>query len=164
MKREDFSSIYEEYKNVVYSAVHFYARDAEVKEDLFQEIWMNVFKSLESFGSRAKLSTWIFGVSKNVISAWRRKEKPTEPAPDDLPSNAPGEEALVKKMDLERAMLELSAEDQQILFLKYTCDLDYEELVKKLGIPLSTVKSRLFEARNRLRKILERKPARPASA
>jgi len=156
VKREEFPAIYDEYKNLVYSAIHFYVRDPEIKEDLHQEVWLNVYKSIGTFDSRAKLSTWIFGLAKNVILAWRRKNPPPVEAPEDIPAPSE-EERTVERLDLERAMVDLSPEDQQILFMKYTMDLGYDELSRKLGIPLSTVKSRLFEARARLKKRMERR-------
>jgi len=156
VNRDDFPALYDEYKNLVYSAIHFYVRDPEIKDDLHQEVWLNVYRSIGSFDSRAKLSTWIFGLAKNVILAWRRKNPPPVEAPEEIAAPSE-EERTVERLDLERAMVDLSPEDQQILFMKYTMDLNYEELSAKLGVPLSTVKSRLFEARARLKKRLERK-------
>lgn len=157
MRQEEFGSLYDEYKNVVYSAIHFYVRDHDIKEDLHQEVWLNVFKSLPSFDSRAKLSTWIFGLAKNVILAWRRKNPPPVEAPEEVAAPSE-EERTVARLDLERAMIDLSPEEQQILFMRYTMDLSYEELAAKTGLPVSTVKSRLFEARAKLRRRLEKKP------
>lgn len=70
---------------------------------------------------------------------------------------SPGFECrLVDRLNLADALQQLASAEQELLVHKYANDCSYEELMEHFSLPLSTVKSRLFEARWKLRAILER--------
>lgn len=153
----EFQKIYEENRRIVYAAVRFFTTDPDTLEDLYQEIWLNVHRNLSTFRGGSKLSTWIYGIARNTALAWRKKlrrfplleKEPVEP------SVAGFEGQLINQVTLQDAMLKLTADEQELLIYKYAHDCDYEELSARFNVPLSTIKSRLFEARKKMRMILE---------
>lgn len=153
-KNSEFSKVYESHKALVMAVCNMYSQGHE-KDDLFQEIWTEVFRSLNNFKGNAKLSTWIYSVARNTAISFLKKRS-NQPLPSLSPQVSPPqpktpEEILFSREEVKRFMVRLSPEEQEILLQKYLFHLSYEELSKRLSIPVSTVKSRLFEARKRMR-------------
>jgi RNA polymerase sigma-70 factor (ECF subfamily) len=157
MRPAEFSQVYEAHKALVLSVCHVYFPGNE-KDDLFQEIWTEIFKSIDTFKGKAKLSTWIFSVARNTSLSYLEKQKRKAPHTAVLPASLPGagspEETVLSREKVNGILARLSPEFQEVLLQKYLFDQSYEELAEKLNIPVSTVKSRLFEARKKMRDFL----------
>ena len=65
MREREFEKIYEEYGKLVWSIIRNFGPPDADAWDLFEEIWVAVWKSLPSYGGRARISTWIGGIAKN---------------------------------------------------------------------------------------------------
>lgn len=153
MEKQEFKKIYETYKDFVFSVVVFHTHSKSERDDIFQEIWLEIYKSIDRFKGNSKLSTWIFSVSRNTI--FTHFKKISKPVPSLVPPPQKSlEEKIFEKQFIQDAMEKLSDAEQEIIFCKYISDYSYEELSKMLNIPLTTVKSRLFEARKKLRETL----------
>lgn len=152
----EFQKIYEENRRIVYAAVRFFTTDPDTLEDLYQEIWLNVHRNLSTFRGGSKLSTWIYGIARNTALAWRKKLRrfPVQEKEVPEPAVAGFEGQLIQQVTLQDALVKLSQDEQELLIYKYAHDCDYEELAARFKVPLSTIKSRLFEARKKLRNIL----------
>jgi RNA polymerase sigma-70 factor (ECF subfamily) len=157
-QNEQFEDIYAQYQKVVYAATRYYASDPVTQQDLFQEVWLAVYQKLDGFESRSKLSTWIYSIARNITLNHQRKvsrfpvnteEKPRE-------SSASFEEAKLNSMDITRAMQQLTDHEQSLIFSKYSCEYSYDELAEMFELPVAKVKSRLFEARKKMRSFLEK--------
>ncbi len=150
------ADIFEKYKKVVFSVTNFYLDNPSDREDVFQETWLNVFKNMKSFDARSKLSTWIYSVAKNTALNFRRKKKPVTLEEEPATKKSALDDSVIKKLDIQQAMDKLSASEQEVIFLHYSQDYSYQEMAEKLGLNVSTVKSRLFEARKKMRVFLAR--------
>lgn len=72
----DFINLIEAYKAIVYKIANLYAQTTEDREDLFQEIVINLWKAYRSFKGNSKISTWIYQISLNTaITSYRREKK-----------------------------------------------------------------------------------------
>lgn len=153
-----FESLVRANTNAVYAHAYRFFGDAHAAEDATQEVWVKVFRSIDGFGSRAALSTWLFRVTRNVcldmMRSGRRAATPIDPvelhgiALDDTASEAAG------SVDLETAMRALSPEDRDAFNAVALFGLPYAEAGSVLGIPAGTVKSRVFRARRALTTLL----------
>ena len=158
--------------------------------ELAQDTLVKLVENLETFRGDAKLTTWLTRVAINACLSHRRKAKLRQtvsidqPAvaaaadgptlahrlPEDSQSSAePRPEQRVQlKEDLARlqqALLELDPEHRSVLVLRDIEQLDYQAIGEVLDLPLGTVKSRLFRAREALRQTMhaaESQPGRPA--
>lgn len=153
--------------------------DGPEAADVTQDALIRVIEGIDSFDGRSALSTWIIRVTMNCCISHLRREKLRRHAPLDvpLPSEALRREpAAAERVELaEQADLAMSAlaglepDARAMLVLRDLQGLEYEQISQVLGIPIGTVKSRLFRARSALRALLrreedERPPARaPAS-
>lgn len=143
-------------------------------EDIVQDTFVKVFKSLERFRSESDLSTWIYRIAvntwKNRVRSEKRRglwkmfsleglgqdeEKIAREIPADEPAMGSRLEDQEKEGVLQKALLELEAEERTILVLRDVEEKSYEEIAKALELPLGTVKSKLFRARESLRKKLK---------
>ena len=140
--------------------------------DLSQEAFLRAWRSLGQYQFEASFSTWLFRLTSNIcIDFLRRKKRRQETSltenyedsdegaelsiPDTQPS--PEQQAMTNetRIELARAMEQLSPEHREILQLRVIEDLPYEQIADILGVRVGTVKSRLARARLSLRKILK---------
>lgn len=156
-----FSLIMRQYEGPIFNYVLRLVRDREVAEDLTQEVFFRVFKTLPSFNARARFTTWLFQVTKNrVIDEMRLIER--RPRSADLDS-APPLQAI--EMPIERretmdalwaAIGRLDLDLKMALLLRDVVGLSYVEISDALEITLATVKWRIYRAREEVQLTLAR--------
>lgn len=136
-------------------------RDRALAEDAVQEAFLAVWRSADAYKrERAKPSTWILTVvHRRAVDLVRREQtrrgEPLEVAPE--PTSGPADEDAVlrdRRAAVQGALTELPDEQRQALELAYYGGLTQSELAERLGVPLGTVKSRMFAGLGRLRELL----------
>ncbi|MBN1944828.1 MAG: sigma-70 family RNA polymerase sigma factor [Bradymonadales bacterium] len=141
------------------------AGDATEASDVSQEVFLRVHRSLESYDPTRPLAPWIGRITYNASlrRLERAKEKAQEPDPpeeaavlQDVTSIDPEAEAFRKESHeyLVEALNRLSAQDRGLLLLRYREGLSDAEVAEVTGMPVNTVKTRIFRARKALRQIL----------
>lgn len=125
-------------------------------EDVTQTVFFNVFHKLRTYEPRFKFFSWIYRMTVNESLNLLKRRKPTDPLEDDLAILAGG--AAADRADAEdrvgSALLSLKPDDRAVVVLKHFVSFSYQEIADVLEIPVQTVKSRLFTARERLREAL----------
>jgi RNA polymerase sigma-70 factor, ECF subfamily len=172
---EAFNEVVRQYGDRVFNLVLRMVGSRAEAEDIAQEVFVTVFKSIDSFRSEAKLSTWLLRIAanhaKNRIKylARRREHEPGGSDSADLAdegkapaqSHIHGPDLLLEAAETEDIMQQAIAtleEDQRLLVvLRDVEELSYEEIVEITGLPEGTVKSRLHRARMTLKQLLEDK-------
>ena len=131
-------------------------------EDLTQEIFVALHASLPKFRGEAALSTFIYRVAMNHCLKHRARQRPESVPYDDLPLASPAhqtpEHAAARgelASTIEAALATLSTDHREVVVLHELHGLTYAECATALGVPIGTVKSRLFNAFKRLRGQLE---------
>lgn len=123
----------------------------ETHEEICQEAWINIHRGLPGFDARAKISTWLYTVTRNTVYAFldrRRKREAAErafAAPESTPPRS--DEHLALRLALEK----IPEEEQKILLMKYSMELSYEEIARETGLTRDQVRHRLIDARKRMR-------------
>ncbi len=137
-------------------------------EDLTQDVFLKIFKSLYTFDQRANFQTWLVSVSRNLcIDHYRsvRKERETIDRavdPGELAAAAPTESAYaaLEQRDrvelLRKALAQLPPTLRSAVLLRDIQELTYQEIAGRLSLPEGTVKSRINRGRIELAKILRR--------
>src|SRR5688572_29616204 len=150
--------------NVAYKFVGTY----ELAEDLSQDVFLKVFKSLDTFDRRANFQTWLVSVSRNLcIDHYRsvRKERETidrDVDAGELTPAAPGQSAYqaLEQRDrvelLRKAMAELPPTLREAVVKRDIQELSYQEIADQLGLPEGTVKSRINRGRTELARQVQR--------
>ena len=147
-----YGAIVDAYRLPVFNYVLRTVSDRELAEDLTQEVFLRVWRSLPGFGHRAQLSTWLFQVAKNVVldAVRARDSRPrtTELVPEVTPAIL---DASVEQTETIRelwcAVERLSLDLRTALLLRDVVGLSYNEIADTLDVSLATVKWRIFKAR-----------------
>lgn len=153
-----FESLVRAHTRTVFAhAVRFFG-DASTADDVVQEVWLKVYRSLDSFDERARFTTWLYRVTRNTcLDLVRRGARVPVPVEQLDPVPAPGDLAdeVALSLSLERAMRTLEPEDRDALSAISVFGLSYAEAAQVLGVPVGTVKSRVFRARRLLASLLD---------
>jgi RNA polymerase sigma-70 factor (ECF subfamily) len=123
-------------------------------EDVTQTVFHSVFHKLKTYDPKYKFFSWIYRMTVNESLNLLKRRKPTLSLEDDLDLRAPGapaDGATAAEDHVGRALMSLKSEDRAVVVLKHFMSFSYQEIAEVLEIPVQTVKSRLFTARERLR-------------
>lgn len=165
-----FAVLVERYRTRLYRFVERYTNDAEDARDVTQEVFVKVYGALDSYDPRYRFSTWLFRIAGNAAIDHLRRRKmkllPLElPADEDgdRPSVDPAESRPDPLEELSRTRLRKALDDaierlpddyRELISLRHYGELPYEEIAELKGMPLGTVKNKLFRARQALRDLL----------
>lgn len=159
-----FARLIDLYQARVFGFVRRMVRDEEEARDITQEVFIRAYQALDRFDGRASLRTWLFRIAYNLcIDFLRRHDRlasvraePEEGDSDDIADHRWDPEALVLNDELrsvvENAISGLSEKLRTVLLLHDREDMAYEEIAATIDVPVGTVKSRLFLAREALQR------------
>lgn len=168
LKRRDeqaFRLFVRAYQDKVFNLVYRMLGDTQEAEDLSQEVFITVFKNIDSFRGDSKFSTWLFRIAvnhcKNRLKYLGRRARGRTRALDDVPEGAltdsplqgamprPDRLALGKELEgvVQKAIAALEEEHRVLIILRDIENLPYHEIADITGLNPGTVKSRLHRAR-----------------
>ncbi len=164
-----FEKLMLKYERFVSTCIYPIVGNADDTMDVSQEVFLKAYRSLSSFRGESGFSTWLYRIAKNCAYDFVRKKKGNNVSLDeqddegktiDLPDtdvkSNPEKSAELKERSeiLWAAIGKLSEEHREILVLRDINDHTYEEICDITGIEAGTVKSRIFRAREALKKLL----------
>jgi len=138
--------------------------EREAARDSVQEAWLSIIRGVARLDDPARFRSWAYRIVRNKCADWVRRRGVQRVADEELRTVAPPESAdppassdSSEEMErLREALANLPDEQRAILSLCYLDGMSVAEIAKVFDIAVGTVKSRLFHARSRLRKALER--------
>lgn len=151
-----FEALVSDYRRRVFGLCYSILRDRAAAEDVAQEVFVKLWKSLGTYDGRAQLSTWVYAITRNAaLSALRGRRNLvslSEPATlAEAEAAAPVEDAVgADDARLWRAVAELPDAQRRVVTLYYQDERPVEEVAAMLGMPTGTVKTHLHRARARL--------------
>ncbi len=116
-------------------------------EDVTQTVFLNMYLNLRQFDPRYRFFSWIYRMTVNECLNALKKRRPTVTLEDVYVAKGSSESA----DQVEKALLRLKPDDRALVVLCHFVSFSYQEIADALGIPVKTVKSRLFTARERLK-------------
>jgi len=144
-----FEDLVRAYQPHVWRFLRHLLADERLAEDVTQETFLRVHRSLRTFGFRSKFSTWLFRIARNAgIDALRARQR-RDVAMRVLPVPRPVADGSAS-VELTAALASLSTKLREAFVLVEVFGLTYREAGEALGVPQGTVKSRVFTARARL--------------
>lgn len=162
---EAFATLVERYDRSVYHLAYRTVRDSEEARDVTQEAFFKAYRSLKTFKPGAKFSTWIFAICYHACCDRlnRRKRYSNEEFPADRADPAPGPEQTAIASDeahrLRDAIDRLPEKYRTVITLYHLQGKQYDEIAEVLNVPMGTVKTHLFRAKEHLRKMLTEETA-----
>ena len=166
-----FEELVRRYQRPISAYVYRMVGNYESALDLTQEIFIKVYNSLRRYRSEFKFSTWIYKIAHNsAVDHLRRTatreqsiiagtENDTFELPLESGRLSPEQESEQKerRIEIESVIRALPANYRELVVLRHSQDLTYEEIVEVTGLPLGTVKNRLFRAREMMRQLFVEK-------
>jgi RNA polymerase sigma factor (sigma-70 family) len=159
-----FELLVKQYERLVFYIIHRLVKDGHAAEDICQEVFIKLHKSLERFAFQSKLSTWIARIAYLTAINYSRKyyREKTSEYPEDIENyhfTAETPEQLLTKKDtanyVEQLILQLPEKYRTVLTLFHLSEFSYIEIEEITGMPEGTVKNYLFRARKLLKEKLE---------
>ena len=168
-----FHELVGRYKKKIFYLAYDITGDHQEAEDISQEVFMKMYRSLKTFRRDAKMSSWLYQITVNTsIDSLRKKSsKPARSIDEfdpsfvqaELPAGGSGAYALNPVLSTESAQIQehisqalkkISARERTVFVMRHYNDLKLHEIAEILNITIGTVKSLLFRAIKKLRKEL----------
>ncbi len=154
-------AFYDRFSRLAYGVAFRILRDKDLAEDAVQEAFLAIWRSAQRYrAERAKPSTWLLTVvHRRAVDLVRRENvrraEPLDDPPEAAGEDVPEEADLRERRSVVQAALRALPHDQrEALELAYYGGYTQSELAERLGVPLGTVKSRMFAGLNRLRELV----------
>lgn len=151
---ESVHNLYISYEKYIFRYLYSLTLDYYQAEELTQETFFRVVKSLPRFRQDSHVSTWIYGIARNVYLEWIRKKPKLSISLDDEKEKAPYETGTQRQLDsLETRMLlrdilkKMPDDYREVLVLRDWQGFSYEEIAVITGRSMSWVKVSIFRAR-----------------
>ncbi len=177
--RSSWTALIQRYQDRLFTVCLRMVHNREMAADLTQDSFVKLIQGLEKYDGRSKFSTWAIRVTMNVCLSKLRAEKLRRHASLDAPDSTGGQDATPRTLgdrreqtrepipgsnveyqedraSMLRALQVLEADQRAILVLRDGRGLEYDQIAEVLGVPVGTIKSRLFRARQALRDAVEK--------
>ena len=163
--REAFDELVRRHQAAMLTLARVLTRGRGDADDLAQDVFVRAWRSLRGFRGESSFRTWLHRVAINVFRTRQAREgrlrrlfmpREADAAPFDPPApDQPVDTALARRQAIEHALGTLPDELRVPVTLRDVQGLDYKEIAVLLNVPIGTVESRIFRARQRLRPLLE---------
>lgn len=159
--RSAFTELMGRYQKPVYNAAFGVLHRAEDAKDITQDVFLKVVDRLNEYDPKYKFFSWIYRIALNESFNLQRRNKRIDPRDVETslagsersnPENQVGDEQLCQR--IRSALMRMSENDRTVLSLRHFSECSYETIGQILDLDEKTVKSRLFESRQRLRGLL----------
>ncbi|MBO4542184.1 MAG: sigma-70 family RNA polymerase sigma factor [Bacteroidales bacterium] len=171
--QQAYAELMQNYRDSLYMLMYKMVNDPYEAEDLTIEAFGKAFCNLNQYTCEYAFSTWLFKIASNNCIDFLRKKKvqylmidarnadDDNSAPFELPDDksTPEEQLFDKEkvVQVRNFVNQLKPHYRQLIELRFYEELSYEEISERLGMPLGTVKAKLFRAKSMLQAIMEGK-------
>ena len=166
-RADGFEELVKRYQRPITSYVFRMLGDYESSLDVTQEVFIKVYNALHKYSSEYKFSTWLYRIAHNAaIDHMRRNSVSAQSLEAEnadgsyqlqiesrRPSPEQDHERTEWRAEIEAVVSLLPAAYRELILLRHSRDLSYDEIAEVTGLPLGTVKNRLFRAREMMRTI-----------
>ena len=160
---EQFEELYRNHGKLVYGFLLKLCHDPDLSEDLTQETFLKMIRSIETFdcNGAAGMGTWLVTIAKSCYVDYLRKNRIVLEDVDDLPLSDGKDvsDLVARRLQYQKALAAIDSlppEQGLAIRLKYVESLTLQEIAQRFGVPQKTIKSRIHEGTVKLRKLLKK--------
>ena len=164
-RESGFEELVRRYQRPIAAYVYRMVGDYEAALDLTQEVFIKVYNSLRRYRSEFKFSTWIYKIAHNsAVDHLRRYSNRAQALTGEFEGEqyelplesrrlSPEQESerAERRVEIEQVVRALPSAYRELVLLRHSHDMSYDEIAEVTGLPLGTVKNRLFRARETMR-------------
>jgi RNA polymerase sigma factor (sigma-70 family) len=158
-ERPAFDALIDRWHTPLWRYIRQLTSNDDMAQEIAQEVWLRVVRGINRLRDGAKWRAWLFGIARRVLMDRLRAQYAMPLAAEAELADVPADDTGVDPEELSAALhdelAKLPLVEREVLTLFYLRELSLGEVADVLGIPLGTVKSRLFRARHLLRRELE---------
>ncbi len=162
IKRRRFEALVESYHSALFRYAYWLTPDKEVSEDLVQETFLRAWRSLESLKEEKAAKSWLITILRRE-NARRFERKRFDMIDTEVDTVADGLPSVfdTERMSLQKAITLLPPAFREPLVMQVALGYSTDEISKEMDLPANTVSTRLFRARQQLKKILDANQDQP---
>ena len=160
-----FETLFKRYREEIYAlCMGRTSGNKEDANDLVQDTFVKVYLNLEKYDPKYTFGQWIYTIARNTFIDYvrRRRDNLSIEALSHTPSLAPTadeepDRRIISEqhgVQIERCMASLPEKYRQMAEMRFIRELSYEEIAAQVGLPIGTVKTQIFRARERLCKLI----------
>ena len=150
----DFEQMVRANRSTIYTICYMFSKDQDEVADLFQEVLINLWKSMPSFKEHGNMRSWIYRISLNVCISIDRKKRRNKTVPLTMDIN-PYEEVESnqnsRQMDMLRRRIAKLGQFDRAIILLWLENMSYEEIAAVMGITVKNVSVRLYRIKEELK-------------
>jgi RNA polymerase sigma-70 factor (ECF subfamily) len=153
-QRDAAGGLVDRYQKRLFNVALRMLNNVQDAEDVTQTVFLNAFLELRTYNPRYKFFSWIYRMTVNESLNMLKRRKPTVTLEDEFDIRAPGaapDRAAEVQDRVGKALMSLKPDDRAVVVLRHFVSFSYQEIADVLEVPVRTVKSRLYTARERLR-------------
>lgn len=156
-----FHAVYEECKDSIYGYLLYMTKDVQLAEDLSQETFLKIFLHLGRFKEKCSVKTWALRIARNTFLTYAKKKQPDlleeqKYRNDEALELRTPENIVLQKEEEKRIQsifMLLNEQDRTIILLRDYEKLSYEEIALILDVNVGVIKSRIYRARQKFKKL-----------
>lgn len=156
--KKDFTRLIEDNQNIIFKVSRMYCNNSVCREDLFQEILLQLWKSFPAYDKNRKYTTWMYRIALNTAISQFRKNKSIIDFTDSYPETVPYQDNFDEKNEEAKllfiAISKLNKAEKAIIML-YMDDCRYEEISEIMGISVSNVGVKINRIKKKLKEYLK---------
>ena len=153
-----FGLLVDRYQKPVYNAALRILGDSDEAQDVTQDTFVRAYQHLSGYNAHQKFFSWLYRIAINVSLSTIEHRRREEHLDDDPPSDESSIESKIDRFDraalVEEALRRLSFDHRTAIILRHYLDLSYADIATVLSLPERTVRSRIYEARQELKRLL----------
>lgn len=157
---DSFNILVNKYEFIVLKFVYNMLKDKEAAEDITQEVFITVYNKMEMYNMKNKFSSWLLQIAKNKSIDYIRKYRKVYESNIDDARNVQSNELVPEealeynetKKEVQNFINNLEETDKQILILKYSEDVTFNDIADVLQMNVSAVKRRYYKVRDEFKK------------
>ena len=157
------------YKSKIYTSIYLQVKDEYLAEDIFQETFIKVIRTLKSgrYNEEGKFLPWVVRIAQNMVIDHFRKEKrnPTVVSSDgydifgvlEFADDSAESKLMINQrdVDLRKIIQKLPDDQKEVLIMRHFCDMSFKEIAEVTDVSINTALGRMRYALNNLRKMIE---------
>ncbi|MDQ2746222.1 MAG: sigma-70 family RNA polymerase sigma factor [Acidobacteriota bacterium] len=166
-REDNFEELVRRYQRPITGYVYRMLNNYDASLDVTQEVFIKVYNSLNRYSSEYKFSTWLYRIAHNAAIDWMRRNSVVQQSIEaenadgtyqiQIESPQPNPEQMRERSEwrteIETVVKCLPPVYRELILLRHTQDLSYDEIAEVTNLPLGTVKNRLFRAREMMREM-----------
>ncbi|MBR0164617.1 MAG: sigma-70 family RNA polymerase sigma factor [Lachnospiraceae bacterium] len=152
---QSMDEIYRQYAQMVYRYLYSFTRNAHLAEELTQETFFQAVRTIHRYDGKAKLSTWLCAIAKNVFRTWQRKNPPAEelrPEAHTVPSAETQALQSAGHLEMIARLHNMPEPYREVLYLRIYGALSFREIGTVFGKTENWARITFYRGKEKLRK------------